>query len=219
MQKKQAMTLLSPFSAAYWKESARTMKNIRVLALMAVLIAVSVVISGFYIPVAQNLRIYFTFIATSVAGWIGGPLTALVYGFVSDILGFVLHPSGGFFPGYTLTSMLGALLYALFFFRAKISIPRIFLCMLSINVLINILLGSVWSAMLYGKGYYYYLVNSIVKNLLLLPLETVIMAVIIGAMLPMAVRAGLVPVQQLAFTEKWQASGRKLKAFCTKKSA
>ena len=218
MQKKQSVTLLSPFSAAYWRESVKALKNVRVLALMALLIAVSIVISGFYVPVAQNLRVYFTFIATSVAGWIGGPLTALVYGFVSDILGFVIHPSGGFFPGYTLSSMLGALLYALFFFRAKISIPRIFLCKLSVNLLVNILLGSVWSAVLYSKGYYYYFVNSIVKNLLLLPLETVIMAVIIGAMLPVAVKAGMAPAQQLAFTERWQSAGRKLKAFCSKKS-
>lgn len=218
MQKNQPAALLSPFSAAYWREAARTLKNVRVLALLAVLTAASIVIGGFFIPVAQNLRIHFTFIVNSLAGWIGGPVAALVYGFVADILGFIIHPTGGFFPGYTLSGMLGALLYALFFYRAKISIPRIFLCKLSVNVLVNILLGSLWSAMLYSKGYYYYLANSIVKNLVLLPLETIVMAVIIGAMLPIAVKAGLAPVQQLAFTEKWQAAGRKLKALC-KKSA
>lgn len=205
--------LLSPFTGAYWRAAVQELKNLRVLVLMAVLVAVSLVVSSFYIPVAENLRIYFSFIVSSVAGWIGGPVVALVYGFVTDIIGFVVHPSGGFFLGYTLTSMLGPLFYALFFYRAKLSLLRIFLCKLSVNVFINILLGSVWSAMLYGNGYYFYLAKSTIKNLLLIPIEGVVIALIFSALLPIAVKSGLVPAQQLAFVGRWKSLWGRMRAF------
>lgn len=41
----------------------------------------------------------------------------LVFGFVEDILGFILQPTGDFFPGYTLSTMAGVLVYALCFYR------------------------------------------------------------------------------------------------------
>lgn len=219
MPKNKNKALLSPFTAAYWRAAAQELKNLRVLVLMAVLVAISIVVSGFYIPVAQNLRIYFSFIVSTVAGWIGGPLMALVYGLVTDLIGFAVHPSGGFFPGYTLTSMLGPLFYALFFYRSKLSLLRIFLCKLSVNLWINILLGSVWSAMLYGKGYLFYLANSTIKNLLLLPLETVIMALLLSALLPVAVKSGLVPAQQLAFAGRWKSLWARMRALGSRKSA
>ena len=71
MSKNQGKTLLSPFSGAYWRAAAEELKNIRVLVLMAVLVAISIVVSGFYIPVAQNLRIYFSFIVSTVYQWLG----------------------------------------------------------------------------------------------------------------------------------------------------
>lgn len=81
--------------------------------------------------------------------------------------------------------MAGSLLYALFLYRAKISTVRIFSAKLTVNVLVNILMGSCWSAMLYGKGYLYYLVKSVVKNLALWPLESLLFLLFIQLLLPM----------------------------------
>ena len=160
------------------------------LALLAVLAAASIVIGGFSFRWLRILRIHFTFIVNSLAGWIGGPVAALVYGFVADILGFIIHPTGGFFPGYTLSGMLGALLYALFFLPGQNFHPG-FSCASCRSMCWSI---SCWACCgapcSTARGYYYYLANSIVKNLVLLPLETIVMAVIIGAMLPIAVKAG-----------------------------
>ena len=91
--------------------------------------------------------------------------------------------------------MLGSVTYALFFYRQRLSVLRIFLCRLVVNLVINVLIGSIWSAMLMGKGYYYYLTKSIVKNLLLLPAETAVMYVVFRTMTPLLERMKLVVPQ------------------------
>ena len=45
----------------------------------------------------------------------------------------------------------------------------------------NVLLGSVWKAMLYGKGYLYYLTSGAVKNTIMLPIEVFLTWVVLNA--------------------------------------
>lgn len=176
----------------YWKAAAGSFKSVRMLAVCAMFIALRIAIGAVFIPVGENLRVYFTYAVTALGASIYGPLMALAEGFISDILGYFIAPSGGFFPGYTLSAMLGSVTYALFFYRQRLSVLRIFLCRLAVNLVINVLIGSIWSAMLMGKGYYYYLTKSIVKNLLLLPAETAVMYVVFRTMTPLLERMRLV---------------------------
>ena len=57
-------------------------------------------------------------LARALCALVCGPVMGLVFGFVEDILGFILQPTGDFFPGYTLSTMAGVLVYALCFYRA-----------------------------------------------------------------------------------------------------
>lgn len=188
-------TFSHPFSAGFWRCAAQELKKPRVLALAALFIALDVAISALFIPVpgAQNLRIYFTFLVKGLGGVIYGPIVGMLTGFIGDIAGFMLHPSGGFFPGYTLTAILSGLFYGLFFYRAKVGIVRIILCKFSVNLLINVCLGSVWSAMLYEKGYIFYLTSSIVKNGLLLPVEAAMLFAFFGVIFPVLSRMNFLP--------------------------
>ncbi|NCB34255.1 MAG: hypothetical protein EOM64_10360 [Erysipelotrichia bacterium] len=52
------------------------------------------------------------------------------------------------------------------------------------NYLINVLLGSCWSAMLYSKGYYYYFAKSLVKNTILLPFEVAALYALFKLLMP-----------------------------------
>lgn len=183
----------TPFSPAYWRCAAGELSNIRILAVAALFMALDFVISSMFIPVGENLRIYFSFFVKALGCMIYGPVVGLVTGFAGDILGYFVHPNGAFFPGYTLTSMLSALTYALFFYRTKITVLKIFCCKLFINVFINIGLGSLWSAMQFGKGFYYYLAKSTVKNFLLLPLEVALLVLFFRMMLPVVERMKLAP--------------------------
>jgi hypothetical protein len=79
---------------------------------------------------------------------------------------------------------LGAFIYALFLYRSKISFERIAAARFTINLFVNVLLGSVWRVAMSGGPYGYYVAISGIKNLLLLPLEVFIMTFLIGALLP-----------------------------------
>jgi ECF transporter S component (folate family) len=186
----------SIFTKEYWQHAVNPKKKLLLLTVTALLMALNIAISSFFIPVGENLRVYFSFIPTSIACMVGGPITAICYGFGVDILGVMIHPTGAFFPGYTLSSMLGALIYSLFFFRQRITVVKIFLCKLSLNVFINILLGSLWSYIQFGKGYYYYLAKSTIKNLIMLPIEVLLLIILFQALFPTLKRMGIIETQQ-----------------------
>lgn len=185
----------TPFSAAYWRCAAQDLRKPRVLAFSALMVAASIALSQLSIPVHESLKITFGFLARALCALVGGPVTALVFGFVEDNLSFFLRPTGAYFPGYTLTTMLGTMIYALFFYRTRVTVLRIFLAKLSTNVL-NVILGSVWSAILFSKGYLYYASTSLVKNAILLPLQTLLLVLLFGALLPVMRKAGLLPAQE-----------------------
>ena len=70
----------------------------------------------------------------------------------------------------------GVLLY-----KRKPTLLRIIVVRLIINYGSNVLLGSVWKAMLYGKGYLYYLTSGAIKNTLMLPVEVFLMWAVLNA--------------------------------------
>lgn len=190
------MLYKSPFSKGFWRDAAQNARKLKVVVFCALCMAASVVMGYFYVPIAENLTIRFTYLATATAGLIAGPIGALVYGFTVDILDFFMNPQGSFFFGYTLSAMFGALFYALFFYRQRITILRIALCRICVNYLVNVLLGAFWSSVLYSKGYIYYLGKSLVKNTIMLPVEVVIMVVFFGLLLPAIKSTGLIPPEQ-----------------------
>ena len=100
----------------------------------------------------------------------------------------------------TLTTMLGVLTYALFFYRAPLTLRRIFCAKLLTN-LQNVVLGALWMAILNSSGrfsletWYASASLSAVKNLIMLPVQTALLALLFSALLPPLRRAGLVARQ------------------------
>ena len=183
-----------PFSAAYWRAAAREVKDLRKLTFAALMIAMCIVLSHVpSIPLFGGAKITWGFLARSVCALVCGPVLGLIFGFAEDILSFFLTGGGGypFFPGYTLTTMLGVLIYALFFYRAKVTIARVFLAKLLTNIQ-NVVLGALWMAILSGKAWYVTAGGSAVKNLIMLPVQTLLLVLLIGALLPILRRTGLI---------------------------
>lgn len=172
------------FSRTYWKTAAAELKRPRQLVLAALVCALSVVTGAFYIPVGENLRVYFTFLLTAAGCAAYGPVTGMLAAAVTDTLNFILFPSGPYFPGYMLGEMLTALIYGLFLYRRKITVLRLLTARFLVNGFINVLLGCLWSRILTGKGYLYFLASSAVKNSLLLPLETLALVILFSCLKP-----------------------------------
>lgn len=191
----EALTLASPFSPGYWRVAAKEIKNLRMLTLAAIVVALRIALGGLRIPLGDNLNIFFGYLINGLGSAIYGPVMALLSGFASDILGYFIHPNGPFFPGYVLSTMMGSFLYALFFYRARITLLRVALAKLSVNLLVNVGLGAMWSAIQFSKGYYYYLAKSLVKNIGMLPVEVLLLWLFLKAAVPVCVHSGLLPRQ------------------------
>ena len=177
------------YAAAYWKQAADEFKNIRVLAFAGMVTALAIILESFPIYLlGQSLKIYFSFVVVSLGCACYGPLVGMGVGAVIDTLGFLLSSYGEpYFPGYLITAMLSGLIYGVMLYRQKPTLPRIIVTRLIINYGSNVLLGSVWKAMLYGKGYLYYFTSGLVKNTTMLPIEVFLTWVVLNA----AVKQGL----------------------------
>ncbi len=196
----------SIFSKNYWVSACGELKRLRMLTFAALCCALSIVVGALYVVVGDNLRVYFTFFITAVGCAVYGPVAGMVVAVVTDTLNFLLFPSGPYFPGYMLGEMLAALIYGIFLYRKKITVLRLFSAKLLVNYIVNVLLGCLWSKMLYGQGYLYYLAKSLVKNTLLLPLEVICLAALFSMLIPVFSRFGLLPSHEKKQLQKLKLS-------------
>ena len=181
---------LSVRSPLYWRGAAGEVKKLRTLAVSAIFLALSSAVASVFIPLPNNLRVYFTYGPKALCAAVIGPVSGLLFGLTGDLLGFVLHPTGGFFPGYTLTSMMGMFLYGLGLYRKKITVRRLALTKLLVNLVCNAGLNVLWSAILYEKAWIVYFTASLTKNLILWPVETVVLVLVFRLVGPLMERQG-----------------------------
>lgn len=185
----------SPFVPAYWRQALADLKSPRILTFSALMIAACWALS--LVPSIQlpmSVKISWGFLARALCSMVGGPLNALVFGLAEDTVTYLLNPTGAYFPGYALTTMLGNFTYALFLYRARISVTRIFVAKLLTNAQ-NVLLGSLWSAILYGYGYIATATVRLWKNIAMLLPQALMLVVLFTALLPILQRARLIPPQ------------------------
>ena len=184
-----------PFSAAYWRDAASELKSVKKLAFAALMMAICLMLSYIpSVPLLGGTKLTWGFLGRSICAMVCGPVMGLVFGCAEDLLSFFMTGGGGypFFPGYTLTTMLGMLFYSLFLYRSRVTVRRIFLAKLVTNIQ-NVLLGALWSSILYGKAYLVLASGSAIKNLIILPVQTVILVVLFSAVMPSLRKMKLVP--------------------------
>lgn len=95
--------------------SAKEFKSIRSVAVTGVFIAVSMMIELFSVDIGFT-KLNFAFIAIAVIGMLFGPSVSMFAGFACDVVGFIVHPTGGFLPAYTLVAGLQGLIYGVFLY-------------------------------------------------------------------------------------------------------
>ena len=203
---KQKTLYKTPFSPAYWRDALADFHSLRVMVFAALMVAACVALSYVpSIPVGNYVEISWGFPARAACGLVCGPVTSVVFGVVEDTVSYMMNPQGGYFPGYALTTALGTLTYALFLYRAKVTVTRIFLAKLLTNIQ-NVFLGSLWKYMWSSRGYWVIVSTSAPKNLIMLPIQTVMLAVLFAALLPILHRMGFLPDQAtegLRFWKRW----------------
>ena len=187
----------TPFSWAYWKDAAADSKKLRTLVFSALMVAACVALGRIpsIVVGAGGAKVSWGFLGRALCALVGGPVNALVFGFVEDTVGYFMNPDGGYNPFYIFTTMLGVFTYAMFLYRAEETVLRVFLAKLVTNVE-NVFLQSLGSYLWYSsKGYWALVVERAVKNAVMLPVQTIMLAALFAAMLPILHRMGFLPNQ------------------------
>lgn len=202
MQKSiEIKTKTSIFSLKYWQDASRQLKDVRMITIAALIVALRIAVKFFKIPLAAGLNISLDAYVNSLGSVIYGPVVGLLVGSVSDLLGCIVtgQMAEYFFP-FMFVEMMSSFIFGLFFWRRKIGISRVLVSKFTVNFVCNIIMTS-----LFNKWYYYLyfgveraeaynLINGvrIAKNLILFPLEGAIIVAVLSAAIPVLARLKLV---------------------------
>ena len=175
-----------------FRQSAQELKQVRTLTGVAMLLAMSVVILfTASVRVTETIKIGLGYLITALLGMLYGPFTAALAAGAGDLIKYLLKPDGAYFFGFTLTAMLGGVVYGVFFYREKCTIPRAIASKATVSLLLNCLLNTVWVSWLYGMPFLGALGPRVIKNLMALPFEIVLLYIVLNGMNKVIQRAKL----------------------------
>lgn len=154
----------------------------QVIAVSGLLIAIAAVLGFFKVPVSSILEIRFQTIPMAIGGALFGPLTGGIIGAASDVICYLVKPTGPFFPGFTISYFLTGVIFGLLLRGRKPTLVRIIIAESLCAVLIGILLNSVWLSVLYGNGFVAVLTARVVKELVMIPIHSAILFAVLKAL-------------------------------------
>ena len=194
----------SVFSKKYWREAANQFKDVRMITIAALIVALRVAVKFVRIPIAQGLAISLDGYVNSLGSVIYGPLVGLVVGAISDTLGcLVTGRMGEYFPPFMLVEMMSSFIFGLFFWKRKIRISSALSAKFTVNFVCNIMLTSIFNKWMYYVYYgleraeAYNVINGvrIVKNLIMFPLEATIIVVVLSSTIPILTKLKLIEAE------------------------
>ena len=159
---------------ALFRDSMEEFKHVNTVTVMAMFAAISVVLGYFTLVLGDYLKIGFSTIANQFVYYLFGPVAGGLFGGALDILKYIIRPTGAFFPGFTISAMVRGVLYGCFLYKRPISFWRVLAAELTVSIICNMLLGTLWLSMLYGKAFMALLPMRVFKNIMMWPVNSIL---------------------------------------------
>lgn len=157
----------------------------RDLVILSFLLALKVILARvLQINLTESLRITFGFLVTALVAYSYGPWYTALVGALADIIGIMLFPTGTPFFGFTLTAFVGGFIYGSILYGRKPSLVRAFIANGLVTILCHIVLNSIWLSMLYNKAFMALLIPRITKNIIMIPIESLMIYATLRALTP-----------------------------------
>ena len=150
-------------------------RNTRSLTVAAMLLAVSVILSFLKIPVTNLIEIRFNSLPIAISGYLFGPVMGGIVGMLADILGYIVKPTGPFFPGFTISSAVTGVIYGCLLWKKDITLIRLALAEALQTIIVSMYLNSLFLSILYGNGFMVVLSARIVKSLVMYPVNLMLL--------------------------------------------
>lgn len=153
-----------------FQDSFHELKDIKALAITAMFLAVAVVLGFYSVQVTDFIKISFSFIADEMTGMMFGPVVGGVMGGAADLIKYLVHPTGAFFPGFTISGVISGMIYGVILYKKPVQLKRILLANGLVMIFVNILLNTYWLTLLYGQGFLAILPVRVLKEIILYPI-------------------------------------------------
>ena len=158
--------------ATLFQDSYNELKHVRTVTTIAMFASIGIILGSLTVQIGDFIKIGFSSIANQFVYYLFGPATGCFYGGALDILKYLIKPTGAFFPGWTGGAMTAGVLYGCFFYKRKLTIVRVLAAELCVSVVCNMILGTLWLDMMYGKGFFVLLPMRVIKNLVMWPVNS-----------------------------------------------
>ena len=160
----------------FYLDSMNQLKVTQNLVICGLMAALAVVLSYVAsIDVGPYIRIGFSGIPNRIIEFLFGPIVGSIFSGMLDILKYLIKPNGPFFFGFTFDAMLASVIYGSLLYKKPIKLWRIALAEFLAKLIVNCGFNTLWISMLYGKGFFLLLPARILKNAIMLPLDTAIL--------------------------------------------
>ena len=157
----------------------KRLKDTKVLTTSALLLALAVILGFFKIPISDVAEIRLQFLPVACAGMLFGPAVGGITGGLTDVLAFLVKPTGPYFPGFTITGIIQGVLYGLILYKKTPSLKRIFIAVLLDSLIIGLILNTVCLAILYGQAVYAVFTARIIKTLIMIPINLLLLTAVL----------------------------------------
>lgn len=147
--------------------------NIRVIAVIGMLVAAHIVLSRFLSINAWNIKIGFAFVPVFIAAYYYGPTAAAIVGGLGDFLGAVLFPIGPYFPGFTVSCALTGVVFGILLHQ-KQSPVRVLSAAVINQFGISLFITTFWISVLYESPYLPLLATRVIQAIILTAVESVV---------------------------------------------
>ena len=173
------MSSIFSFIHSQFADSFRALKRTRTITTAGLLLAIQMVLSSYgVIEVSDSLKISLAHLSLAPTAILFGPVVAGIQGALSDLLGFILKPTGPYFPGFTLSAALLGVIYGMLLYKTRRAPWQIILARVLVCVLVNIVLNTLFLTMLYGPSRLATLPLRVFKNLIQLPIDCLLLGAV-----------------------------------------
>lgn len=156
------------------------MLKLRKTIIAGLLLASSIVLSRFLSIHTPIVKIGFSFIPRILSAMLLGPWWTILISGLNDLIGALMFPTGAYFVGYTITAIVGGVIYGFLLNKAynmtnKKFLLRLILACLLVSIVCNLCLNTLWIYVTTKKAVAIITPTRIIKESILLPIKIVIM--------------------------------------------
>lgn len=168
--------------AQQFRDSAKELHSVNTLVLTALLIAIGIILGQYSVQVTDTVKVGVSFIATQLTATLFGPVVGGIMGGVTDILKYIIKPTGAFSILWTLNAVVGPVIYGMMLYKKRVTLWRIVLSKAVVAVVVNLFLGSLWTTLLYGKAFWALLPAKLLQQVIQVPIQSLIFWVMVKAL-------------------------------------